>query len=341
MKHILKENRRDSLLDIAKGVGILLVVYAHINQGLSSKVIYMFHMPLFFFLSGAALNYSKVFSVGKKVKSLLQPYLLFSILSFIYWTLIEYRFRPSHSYPIFGGLWSDLDVRLQQLINLFLCIDIPSETFLYNAVLWFIPCLFVATLIYEQIKKHGCGAWGALLCIAFYILFNFLQWNLPFCLNRAFLYVPVIWFGDFLYIKLCNFLNKDKSLICLLGVFLLFGAYMSYMYMPAGWGCILFYVTALTGIYVVFVFCKWARTWENGIFQYLGRASLIIMCIHEPIKRIILQALKALIGQDLELLRKDMTFCLLAMLLTIAICIPFIYIINKHFPFMIGKKTVN
>lgn len=47
---------RDSQLDILKGIGILLVVFAHVCH---SDFIYLFHMPLFFFLSGAALNYSK------------------------------------------------------------------------------------------------------------------------------------------------------------------------------------------------------------------------------------------------------------------------------------------
>lgn len=48
--------QRDSQLDILKGIGILLVVFAHTCKGDASGYVYLFHMPLFFFLSGAALS---------------------------------------------------------------------------------------------------------------------------------------------------------------------------------------------------------------------------------------------------------------------------------------------
>lgn len=41
-------------VDIAKGLGIFLVVWGHClhNNNVLHDVIYLFHMPLFFFLSG-------------------------------------------------------------------------------------------------------------------------------------------------------------------------------------------------------------------------------------------------------------------------------------------------
>ena len=55
---------RDSFLDIAKGLAIILVVIGHVIQGsaenfddlLGFKIIYSFHMPLFIFLSGAVAS---------------------------------------------------------------------------------------------------------------------------------------------------------------------------------------------------------------------------------------------------------------------------------------------
>lgn len=57
---------RETWVDYAKGIGIILVVFGHANRGLYSSgiyispeiyhyldnIIYSFHMPLFFFLSG-------------------------------------------------------------------------------------------------------------------------------------------------------------------------------------------------------------------------------------------------------------------------------------------------
>lgn len=70
----MTEKKRDPNLDIMKGIGILLVIFAHIFH--NSGIIYQFHMPLFFILSGAAMTYSSSrYSFKKKFKTLLIPYL--------------------------------------------------------------------------------------------------------------------------------------------------------------------------------------------------------------------------------------------------------------------------
>jgi fucose 4-O-acetylase-like acetyltransferase len=61
MTALKNPKNRDSFLDIAKGLAIILVVLGHVIQGSSEqfddllwfRVIYSFHMPLFVFLSGA------------------------------------------------------------------------------------------------------------------------------------------------------------------------------------------------------------------------------------------------------------------------------------------------
>lgn len=73
-------NNRLLALDIAKGIGILLVVIGHsqlmtINNSWFG-VIYSFHMPLFFFLSGVLFKFEPEFGVFCKKKSaqLLKPF---------------------------------------------------------------------------------------------------------------------------------------------------------------------------------------------------------------------------------------------------------------------------
>lgn len=65
---------RNTTIDILKGIAIILVVYGHVIQRSMSpyeidahlnpvfKLIYTFHMPLFFFLSG----YAMVFSLNRR-----------------------------------------------------------------------------------------------------------------------------------------------------------------------------------------------------------------------------------------------------------------------------------
>ena len=74
--------KRDLNIDIMKALGIILVILGHTYY--NSNSIYLFHMPLFFILSGATLTYTKKYSINKKLRSLIIPYFTFSILSFLY-----------------------------------------------------------------------------------------------------------------------------------------------------------------------------------------------------------------------------------------------------------------
>ncbi|UTW44887.1 acyltransferase [bacterium SCSIO 12696] len=96
----LQENtERQNWVDYAKGIGIILVVYGHVVRGLysagipiserfyqiSDSVIYSFHMPLFFFLSGLFFlstynKYKAGRSVLKKVDVVVYPYIIWSLL---------------------------------------------------------------------------------------------------------------------------------------------------------------------------------------------------------------------------------------------------------------------
>jgi len=90
---------RNQWIDNAKAIGIILVVYGHVARGLSNaglvlpsgihtlvdSVLYSFHIPLFFFLSGLFF-YSTLQKKGAanlmagKVDTLIYPYLLWSLL---------------------------------------------------------------------------------------------------------------------------------------------------------------------------------------------------------------------------------------------------------------------
>lgn len=71
-------------IDIAKGIGILLVIIGHTFPGsYVQRVCYSFHMPLFFFISGLCYNHSKYdFKRLWKIRmrQLLVPLLVFSVI---------------------------------------------------------------------------------------------------------------------------------------------------------------------------------------------------------------------------------------------------------------------
>ena len=81
-------------IDIAKGVGIILVVWLHfpILSGLNKfdnwgGYITSFYMVLFFMLSGV---FFKRTSLTKRIRRLMQPYICFYLMACVYYTLVSF-----------------------------------------------------------------------------------------------------------------------------------------------------------------------------------------------------------------------------------------------------------
>ena len=81
--------KRSELIDICKGIGILCVYYGHTAVGgtLPSRMIFSFHMPLFFMISGALFDIDKInnfkWLLIKVTRNLLIPYCFFEIIGYM------------------------------------------------------------------------------------------------------------------------------------------------------------------------------------------------------------------------------------------------------------------
>ena len=82
--------KREKYMDIAKGIAAILVIIGHCNYTNKYMLawLYTFHMPLFFiingfFISSSVERYSLKEYTKKKAKSLLIPYLVLSIPTYI------------------------------------------------------------------------------------------------------------------------------------------------------------------------------------------------------------------------------------------------------------------
>lgn len=124
-------------VDCSKGIAIVLVVLGHAMTYFSPdmdsgvRVIYSFHMPLFFILTGfvSTHSYKKYrFSefLKRKAKSLMIPYLYFALV------LVAYKiFRDYHN--------GSVEITRTVILNTLL---VTRKS--YVAGLWFLPCcLFV------------------------------------------------------------------------------------------------------------------------------------------------------------------------------------------------------
>lgn len=115
---------RDSIVDIAKGIGIFLVVLGHVPLPRELlTAIYLFHMPLFFFLSGMFFHSEEnfIYGVYKKVRTLIIPYFFFAFIGNSTNVLRDYIVYQTISIDSFWMLFDGSTAPLWFLICLFLC----------------------------------------------------------------------------------------------------------------------------------------------------------------------------------------------------------------------------
>lgn len=156
------DNTRYSFLDVVKGIGIIFVIFGHIiPEGLWIRsIIYSFHMPLFFLISGffPAKRDEKFFGGGylkKQFKNLYVPYLVVVIFDFV----IKVIF-----------LISQKTFEINSIVSLILSLT-GFRISVYNAPVWFLFSLFVIKCVAYFVQKNKVIEIGTiLLSVTFVVL---------------------------------------------------------------------------------------------------------------------------------------------------------------------------
>lgn len=133
------EKERLRSLDIAKGIGIILVVWAHAG-GPGSSLIYQFHMPLFFLISGYLFNSRNTIKefVIRKIESLYLPFVIWNLTVILLRTLRNlFASRPTVSYTV------------KAAIKAVLLLDKDNQ--LLGAT-WFLGALFFMSVLYKLVE---------------------------------------------------------------------------------------------------------------------------------------------------------------------------------------------
>ncbi len=160
---------RIASLDTAKGIGIILVVWAH-ARGPFSPYIYLFHMPFFFIISGYLHKFDISFPEFLKRR-------FFSLyIPFVFWNFIFYIFRTLYTAP--GKSPADIG---KNLLTILLTIGKDSK---FGGATWFLGALFSMAVLYKLMEQvlHD----PVLLLVVWVVIgitaFNV---NLPFYLSRT------------------------------------------------------------------------------------------------------------------------------------------------------------
>lgn len=293
-------SKRVEYIDIAKGIGIFLVVLGH-NQIKATlpdmtSFIYTFHMPMFFLFSGMFFRSDIGFwsILRRRFHSILQPFLVIILLMY----MVAFLFSEMDSSVIVSRLTKAA---------------YASGNYLDWAQLWFLPALFVTNIFV-------------------YLFFKLIYGRLPALWMRIPLLVGMLWLGvatlktfwkypfDFMGHKTTLLgLPLSVDLLLVTGAFFLIG-YEMYHTVPekiyASWWALVISGAVLIGLNLffsfrvdlfsrtyqsfpvntlealsgsVFVLCISRQIaslggWFSRALQYVGKVSLVLLIFHGPIQ---------------------------------------------------------
>ena len=80
----------------------------------------------------------------------------------------------------------------------------------------------------------------------------------------------------------------------------------------------MWFVTALIGVAAVILISQLIN--ENRILQYFGRISLIILCIHGPVYRIVVKIVSILLHVGTDAVRENFLLSMVVVAITMEIC---------------------
>lgn len=264
---------RYSFIDNAKAIGITLVVIGHVFPGNVTKFIYLFHMPLFFLLSGFLFKPQTIKKYSlKKVSRLLIPYVSFLLLLYFLYSILNLLFYGKLFHDIYNGL-SDILYGGVALRGAF-------------GVFWFTTTLFFSLIIFNFLACKLEIKMLLLVMIASYTLAFLNQYlapdfKLPLGLNVCLYAIPLIGIGWFLKNHHTEFL-----LIAIVGFILfsvktfIFHNLVSVDLKSTVYGLPLESTAiAIAFFYLIMMVSK--KIPSNWLLTYIGNASITIMFTHQ------------------------------------------------------------
>jgi fucose 4-O-acetylase-like acetyltransferase len=310
------DKQRNIEMDILKGIGIILVVMGHYYTPFPWFHPYSFHMPLFFFASGYFYNQKyenePLLLLKKRSKSLLLPYLAYSIVLGLIVHLINWKY----------GVKLFIDPSPFSPYNFFVMPFISSHHNSFFLAGWFITQLFIIhiffTLLYKLLKKLSTDIYFhlivfALLCVlgTYLALQGFSGGTYKTIISRT-LFGTFFYFLGYYYRYLSEaniniFKTKYLIIIFCIQIFMLtkYGDVHFYMVWSDFLGSkFIPIIASVNGIYLYLFISKALSKiiTENDILVKIGQNSLHILAFHLFIFFIVNLIWIKMTGKDISLL---------------------------------------
>lgn len=302
-------DKRIEWIDVAKGIGILLVILGHTFSMGKVQPLYAFHMPLFFVLSGLVISSNSINNIGPFVKrkfgQLIKPWFVVMLIS-----LMVCLFIPS---------WAE-NITAENILHDLYTANTDS---IQNSSLWYLPCLFIALFYFALINKlHQNNKLVADLIIIFVAIIMLFsksllaylplpEGRLPLKMDTAMLATVFIAFAYWNKDIICSIITKIDNIVwvVLTVVIAMAACYLN------GWANmnsldfgiypIAYYPVALLGILSVCLVSSFISrkglSWVKRVLVFYGRNTLIIFCFQSLFIRLYLLFFNNLCGLKMEL----------------------------------------
>lgn len=297
LKYIDEINRE--YWDIVKGIGIILVVVGHFCWNMT-RYIYLFHLPLFFFVSGYLYNEVKYgdkpyLNVASRLKSSWMKYVL------VFWVLIWTHniWIETKIAWVYPGIYDLSDIAREMVEALF---GQGGESF--GITLWFVPVSVISTCLLgfivsfsrnvqritnSNVLKYLSQFLIILICTLLGYYLEKTKVSLPAETQVSLVVMPFLWIGYLLRnskLDIKTYLHWIVAVIC--GVLVYIASCRYQMDLAMKWVYPAMHLVAFFGIYMCLYIAKVVQKVHklNGIIATYGKASFWIMFVHLPLCRV-------------------------------------------------------
>ena len=341
----MEERKRIEWIDYAKVIGIWLVVLGHIlNAGrpIESELhtlIYSFHMPFFFFVSGLLFSTKDMgfgaFAVSK-IKSLIVPYILLNVLCLIL-SIPIYLYPDVFPTTNLHTLTEDLPTLLD---GEFGCVFAPPS--------WFLITLFFVMLISYFVTK--LNIWWQVLVVALAIAMTYVAVIYQFPLNIDTIPGAFVFFiiGQMLKERVRD-INMNGWLLLLLSISILIvysclalfngPVQINHIFGRTSW---LFWIVAMIGIGGLYILANMKASLHTHththtarqVLQLISGGTILILCLHETLINYTIDFFLVNHSFHIPLVMREIMLSIALVL----ICVPIIWVIRRYLPIMLGNR---
>lgn len=325
------KNNRIEYIDCIKGICILIVIYTHILGDLFDelKILFCFHMPIFFTLSGLFFKtYNNSFwgFLKKKTNTLLVPFFFFYALSYIIYFIKKLLFGSSQSFNILDFVFG------QQM---------------FNVPLWFLLSLFIMNIILYPIMSYVASKYLRLMLVISIGAIGYLcnGGQNYFFLMSSLTCLPFFYFG--IILKSAGYLIKKNERsgrfieIAIGCLSLAIGFFIAYIF-PTPPRLLYFNNTIVSGKPFEIYLCSFSLVigllvifkyiLKGRVLSYIGENSIVLLVLHMLVAPFVYPVVGKILQGDL--------MYVVSFFIIVIFSIAMVPFLNRYAPLIIGKKEL-